>query len=551
MIMLRALAIAMLALLPAVAVQAADKAIIVLDGSGSMWAQIDGRARITIARETLKSVLQALPPDLELGFMSYGHRQKGDCSDIELLIPPAAGTAAEIAKAADELNPLGKTPISAAVDEAAHALSYTTDKATVILITDGIETCEANPCDVATDLENQGIDFTAHVVGFGLTEEEGRQVACIAENTGGTYFQASDAAGLAAALTTTVSEVAQAEIEPAPVPEPGPAPEPEFNFLPDAILSEGGPSLGPDAGNAWEIYRATADGQMGEYLTTSYGNAFRADLDPGNYIVKAQMGQAVVEQPVTIVAGEVAEPTFVLNAGRLLVHPRPTADGGIDGSASVYVEYPGGSTTSYGDVEFYLPAGEATMTVTIGSGVATETAAIVAGETIERDVVVGIGRAIVNAFYVEDMKVEDGGLAVEISRASTDVQGNQEYITTSYGPDTTFDLPPGEYVAKMIYDQVAVEAPFTITAGAQTQVGAILDAGVLAISAPGATSIEVFGAKKDIQGNRTGYGVGYGEMHQTTLPAGDYAAVATLADGTIKEATATVIAGERTEIAIE
>jgi Ca-activated chloride channel homolog len=551
MTLLRTLAIALIMLVGAVAPAMADKAIIVLDGSGSMWAQIDGRARITIARETLRSVLQALPPDLELGLMSYGHRQKGDCSDIELLIPPAAGTADDIATAADRLNPLGKTPISAAVDKAAHALSFTTDKATVILITDGIETCEANPCDLAADLETQGIDFTAHVVGFGLTEEEGRQVACIAENTGGTYFEASDAAGLAAALTTTVSEVAQAEIEPAPVPEPEPSTEPQYSFLPDAVLSEGGPSLGPDAGNVWEVYRATADGQQGEYLSTGYGNAFRAQLDPGDYIVVASIGQASVEQPVTIVEGEVTEPTFVLNAGQLLVHPRPTPNGGIDTGAAVYVEYPNSNTTSYGDASFYLPAGEATVTVTIGAGSVTEPVTIVAGETIERDIVVGVGRAIVNAYYVEDMKVEDSGLAVAINKTSGDVQGNLEYVTTSYGPDTTFDLMPGDYVATLTYDQAAVDAPFTIAAGEQTEVGAILDAGVLAISAPGATSIEVFGAKKDIQGNRKGFGVGYGEAHQTTLPAGDYAVVATLGDGTTKEAAATVVAGERLEIAVE
>ena len=35
---------------------AAEKAIIVLDASGSMWAQIDGVARITIARQTLAKI---------------------------------------------------------------------------------------------------------------------------------------------------------------------------------------------------------------------------------------------------------------------------------------------------------------------------------------------------------------------------------------------------------------------------------------------------------------------------------------------------------------
>src|ERR1700710_1260094 len=88
---------------------AADRAIIILDASGSMWAQINGKARIDIARETLKTVLAGVPADLELGFMAYGHRSKGDCNDIEMLVDPAPGTAGAGSTAAGGLNPQGKT----------------------------------------------------------------------------------------------------------------------------------------------------------------------------------------------------------------------------------------------------------------------------------------------------------------------------------------------------------------------------------------------------------------------------------------------------------
>ena len=68
---------------------------------------------------------------------------------------------------------LGKTPLTEAVRQAASTLKSTEAKATVILITDGIETCEADPCALGAELEASGVDFTAHVVGFGLTAEEG------------------------------------------------------------------------------------------------------------------------------------------------------------------------------------------------------------------------------------------------------------------------------------------------------------------------------------------------------------------------------------------
>ena len=185
--------------------QAADRIMVVLDASGSMWGQIDGKPKLEIARETLRKVLASVPDDTELGLIAYGHREKGNCDDIELIVPPAEGTAARIAEEVDKLKFLGKTPLTAAVKMAATTLRYTEDRATVVLITDGIETCDADICAAGESLESQGVDFTAHVVGFGLSMEEGQKVACLAENTGGQYFSANDADSLVIALTETIT----------------------------------------------------------------------------------------------------------------------------------------------------------------------------------------------------------------------------------------------------------------------------------------------------------------------------------------------------------
>ena len=94
--LLRGLAAAVFLLSANAMATAADRTIIVLDASGSMWGQIDGKPKLEIARETLRTVLQSVPADMELGLMAYGHREKGSCSDIELVVPPAAGSAAAI-----------------------------------------------------------------------------------------------------------------------------------------------------------------------------------------------------------------------------------------------------------------------------------------------------------------------------------------------------------------------------------------------------------------------------------------------------------------------
>ena len=50
----------------------ADRAIIVMDASGSMWGRIGGKTKIEIARETLAGVMPSIPGDMELGLIAYG-----------------------------------------------------------------------------------------------------------------------------------------------------------------------------------------------------------------------------------------------------------------------------------------------------------------------------------------------------------------------------------------------------------------------------------------------------------------------------------------------
>lgn len=196
------------------------KAVIVMDGSGSMWGQIDGRLKLEIAKETLANVLEDFPKNRALGLLAYGHRRKGDCGDIELLVPPAPGTVPEVLGSANSMRFLGKTPLTEAVRQAALGLRSTEEAATVILITDGIETCAGDPCALGRELEASGVDFTAHVVGFGVSREEGAALSCLATETGGRYFEAGDAAGLSDALSQTITSApapkAASALPPAP-----------------------------------------------------------------------------------------------------------------------------------------------------------------------------------------------------------------------------------------------------------------------------------------------------------------------------------------------
>ncbi|UDL92161.1 VWA domain-containing protein [Mesorhizobium sp. PAMC28654] len=554
----RSVAVALLLLCTTASGFAADRVIIILDASGSMWSQIDGKPRQEIARQSLRTVLQSIPADKEIGFMAYGRREKGSCEDIELIVPPQAGSASAISAAADNLKFLGKTPLTAAVKQAAEALKYTEEKATVILITDGIETCGGDPCALGKELKASGVDFTADVVGFGLSADEGRQVACLAENTGGKYIQASDEKALRDALVETIAAAAPAPA-PAPAPQPAPpapapvaapAPEkPEFNFLPTAVFAEGGDAL--TDGNVWEIYKAQADGTRGDIVTTEYG-AYKGNLESGDYLVVARDGEVKTEQKLKVEAGHVYKPVFTLNAGTLVIHPRPNEGADVLDGATVEVVYPGGSTTSYGNSTVIVPAGEQQVTVKIGSGTVTETIQLAAGKTAEKDVIVGVGNINVNAFYVAGGDKADGsGIDFQIVKAKKGVDGTRENVDNSYGPDSKFWLPPNDYVMIATVDLAVVEQPFTVKVGEHQELKVAMNAGVLAITAPGAEKIEIFEQKKDINGNRKSVGYAYDQKYQTAIPAGDYVVVAGKSDTSSKESTVTVKAGARAELTVQ
>lgn len=187
--------------------------ILVLDASGSMWGQIDGENKIVIARQVVADILADFPEDQNLGFVTYGHRERGQCSDIQTIIDPAPGTAPEIIQIVNELNPRGMTPMTDAVIAAAEALRHTEQAATVILVSDGIETCNPDPCAAARALAQAGIDFTTHVIGFDVKGESEAlmQMQCIAEETGGHFLTADNAQELSEALQQVVAAPALPE----------------------------------------------------------------------------------------------------------------------------------------------------------------------------------------------------------------------------------------------------------------------------------------------------------------------------------------------------
>ncbi|MEO0892970.1 MAG: VWA domain-containing protein [Pseudomonadota bacterium] len=290
----------------AVQAQAQENVMVVFDGSNSMWGQIEGVSKIEIARDTIGDLLGGWTEDRQVGLMAYGHRRRGDCGDIETLVEPQAGTTADIIDRVQAISPRGKTPLTDAVEAAAKSLSYEDTPATVVLISDGLESCDRDPCELAKALEKGGVGFTAHVVGFGLgSDQDVGSLSCLAEETGGVFIEASNASELKTALSNVSQAVAKAP-EPEPAPEPA---KPEVIVYGPATAVEGSPikviwepTVSPD--DAINIVPVgTPEGQSGR--RARIGDAEDLDLvtpaGPGAYEIRYMtqagetLGVAVLE----------------------------------------------------------------------------------------------------------------------------------------------------------------------------------------------------------------------------------------------------------------
>ena len=178
--------------------EASQGVYIIFDGSGSMWGQLADKVhKITAARGVLKEFVSSDFGEKELALRVYGHRRKGDCSDTDLVVPFASSRSSvtRMQEFVDKINPRGKTPISRSLRAALE--DFGDRKGEIILISDGIETCDEDPCELVPDWVEKDVKIKVHVVGLGLNTREEKAMRCISDAAGTQYQNAGSAAELA------------------------------------------------------------------------------------------------------------------------------------------------------------------------------------------------------------------------------------------------------------------------------------------------------------------------------------------------------------------
>lgn len=191
---------------------------LILDASGSMNAKLDGGGtRIEAAKAAVAQFVAKLDPNVRIAYRVYGHQsptKARDCKDTELMVGFGAASSnrdAILAKT-QGVRAQGFTPITYVIQLAAADVGKEPGRHVIVLISDGKETCEGDPCAAAKALADADASLVVHTIGFNVDVAARYQLQCIAKVARGTYSDASGAADLGAKL----GEAAAAKPPPQP-----------------------------------------------------------------------------------------------------------------------------------------------------------------------------------------------------------------------------------------------------------------------------------------------------------------------------------------------
>ncbi len=178
----------------------------IFDASNSMWGDWQSDKKIHIANRLLSKMIDSLEnyPGVELALRVYGHQKDFrlyDCNDTKLEVPFAPNNFERIKQKLKSISPKGTTPIGQSLLAAQHDFPSTENvRNVIILITDGIEECQSDPCEISQTLQRNGIILKPYVIGLG--KDFSLDLSCI-----GTYIDATSESAFDKALSVIVEQI--------------------------------------------------------------------------------------------------------------------------------------------------------------------------------------------------------------------------------------------------------------------------------------------------------------------------------------------------------
>jgi Ca-activated chloride channel homolog len=149
----------------------------IFDDSFSMYGKWGNGNKIDVSKKLMGEFLDSLKntPKLQVALRCYGHqtpfRPNRNCQDSKLEVPfdSASTNCKKIKDRINKLQPTGTTPIAYSLGESANDFPPCENcRNIVVLITDGIEECDGDPCAVSMALQKKGIFLRPFIIGVGL-----------------------------------------------------------------------------------------------------------------------------------------------------------------------------------------------------------------------------------------------------------------------------------------------------------------------------------------------------------------------------------------------
>ncbi len=163
------------------------RVLFILDASGSMAGKWKTETKMEMAKKILSHLADSLKREnIPFALRVFGHQKDKkfeDCNDTKLVLPISSGNFSKLSLTLESINPNGYSPIALSLEEAVKdfPLTKTEQRPIIILISDGFENCDGDPCAASNKLKNAGIYLKPYIIGLGLTDEHKKKFECVGQ----------------------------------------------------------------------------------------------------------------------------------------------------------------------------------------------------------------------------------------------------------------------------------------------------------------------------------------------------------------------------------